>query len=118
MLVLSRQKNEEIYIHVPDSNEKDGYRRISFMLVDIRGEKARVGIEAENDISVYRKEVWEEIERNRRTFNEYLSDKDWNKAYTMLINKKHQPKGKDLDNLSNVMGVSVGALEASLEYKI
>ncbi len=118
MLVLSREKNQEIYIHIPDSNEKDGYRRVSFMLVDIRREKARVGINADDDILVYRKEVWEEIDKNRRTFNKYLSDRDWNKAYTMLIDKKCQPNGKDLDNLSNVMGVSVGALEASLEYKI
>jgi len=118
MLVLSREKNEEIYVHVPDSNGKDGYRRISFMLVGVRGEKARIGIEADPDILIYRKEIYEEINRNRKTFNQYLSDKDWNKAYAMLIDQKYRPERKDLNNLSNVMGVSVGALEASLEYKI
>lgn len=55
MLVLSRRKNEEIYIVVNG-------KMIKIMLVDIRGDRVRLGFEADQDVGVYRKEVYETIQ--------------------------------------------------------
>jgi len=52
MLVLSRHKDEKIVI---------GDGLIVLTIVDIRGDKVRVGIEAPKDISVHRNEVFEAI---------------------------------------------------------
>lgn len=49
MLVLSRKRNEQIYI--------DG-DRIKVMVMEIRGDKVRLGIEAPQDVTVHRKEIW------------------------------------------------------------
>tara|TARA_B100000470_G_scaffold197717_1_gene167883 strand:+ start:2614 stop:2775 length:162 start_codon:yes stop_codon:yes gene_type:complete len=38
---------------------------ISLMVVDIRGDKVRLGIEAPSDVSVHRSEVYEAIQRER-----------------------------------------------------
>ena len=51
MLVLSRKKNESIVINDD----------ITIVVVDIRGDKVRLGIEAPNSVPVHRKEVWEAI---------------------------------------------------------
>ncbi len=54
MLVLSRKKNESFII---DNN-------ISVVVVEIRGDKVRLGIEAPKEVPVHRKEVWDAIQRN------------------------------------------------------
>jgi carbon storage regulator len=51
MLVLSRKKNESIVIN--DS--------ISIVVVEIRGDKVRLGVEAPKDVAVHRKEVYDAI---------------------------------------------------------
>jgi carbon storage regulator len=53
MLVLSRKKDEKIIIG--DS--------ISIMVIDIRGDKVRLGIDAPRDVSVHRREVYEAIKK-------------------------------------------------------
>lgn len=53
MLVLSRKKNESIVIN----------NDITIVVVDIRGDKVRLGIEAPQDIPVHRREVYEAIQR-------------------------------------------------------
>lgn len=53
MLVLSRQKQESIMI-------RDD---IEIMIVDICGNKVRLGINAPSDIPVHRKEVYEAIQQ-------------------------------------------------------
>ena len=53
MLVLSRKRNETIVI-------ADG--EIVLTVVEIRGDKVRIGITAPRDISVHRGEVQEAIE--------------------------------------------------------
>jgi carbon storage regulator len=53
MLVLSRKKDEKIVIG----------DNISIMVVEIRGDKVRLGIEAPRDISVHRREVYDAIKR-------------------------------------------------------
>ncbi len=53
MLVLSRKKDEKIVIG----------DNISIMVVEIRGDKVRLGIEAPRDVSVHRREVYDAIKR-------------------------------------------------------
>lgn len=54
MLVLSRKKNESIVIN----NE------ITVVVVEIRGDKVRLGIEAPKEVPVHRREVYEAIKRS------------------------------------------------------
>ena len=53
MLVLSRQRDETIMIG----------DEIEITVVDIRGDKVRLGINAPRDVQVHRKEVYEAIKR-------------------------------------------------------
>ncbi len=53
MLVLSRQRDESIVIG----------DNIVVTIVDIRGDKVRLGIEAPTEIPVHRREVFEAIRR-------------------------------------------------------
>ncbi len=54
MLVLSRKKNESIVIN----------DNIVVMVIEIRGDKVRLGIEAPKDLPVHRHEVYEAIKRS------------------------------------------------------
>ncbi len=56
MLVLSRQRDETIMIGDD----------IEITIVDIRGDKVRLGITAPTQIPVHRKEVYEAIKRENR----------------------------------------------------
>ena len=56
MLVLSRQRDETIMIGDD----------IEVTVVDIRGDKVRLGINAPREISVHRKEVYDAIRRENR----------------------------------------------------
>lgn len=53
MLVLSRQRDESIIIG----------DNIVITIVDIRGDKVRLGIDAPTEIPVHRREVYEAIQR-------------------------------------------------------
>ena len=54
MLVLSRKKNESIVINDD----------ITIVVVEIRGDKVRLGVEAPKEVPVHRQEVFEAIHRN------------------------------------------------------
>jgi carbon storage regulator len=54
MLVLSRKKNESIIIN----------NDITIVVVEIRGDKVRLGVEAPKEVPVHRREVYEAIKRN------------------------------------------------------
>jgi len=56
MLVLSRQRDETIMIG----------DNVEITVVDIRGDKVRLGITAPQHIPVHRKEVYEAIQRENR----------------------------------------------------
>ena len=56
MLVLSRQRDETIMIG----------DEIEITIVDIRGDKVRLGINAPSSVPVHRKEVYEAIQRENR----------------------------------------------------
>lgn len=51
MLILSRKKNEQIVI----SDD------ITITVLDVEGEKVKIGIDAPKDIKVFRKELIEEV---------------------------------------------------------
>lgn len=56
MLVLSRKKNESIIINDD----------ITIVVVEIRGDKVRLGVEAPKEVPVHRNEVYEAIRRNQQ----------------------------------------------------
>lgn len=62
MLVLSRQRDEEIVIEVPPSSTPTTVR---VTVVDVKGEKVRLGIDAPKEVPVHRKEVYNAIQRER-----------------------------------------------------
>ncbi|MBU4272815.1 MAG: carbon storage regulator CsrA [Planctomycetes bacterium] len=56
MLVLSRQRDESIVIG----------DNVVVTIVDIRGDKVRLGIDAPGEVPVHRQEVYEAIQRENR----------------------------------------------------
>lgn len=53
MLVLSRKKNESIVIN----------GNIEIVIVEIRGDKVRLGVEAPKEVPVHRREVFDAINK-------------------------------------------------------
>jgi len=56
MLVLSRQKDESIMIGDD----------VEITIVDVRGEKVRLGIAAPKSIPVHRREIYDAIQREKQ----------------------------------------------------
>ena len=52
MLVLSRKKNESVVIN----------DNITIVVVEIRGDKVRLGVEAPKNVPVHRKEIYDAIQ--------------------------------------------------------
>jgi carbon storage regulator len=59
MLVLSRKRDEKIVIG----------DRIVITVVEVRGDKVRLGIEAPTDVPVHRQEVYDAIRRSASAEN-------------------------------------------------
>lgn len=55
MLVLSRKKDEKIIIG----------DNITLMVIEIRGDKVRLGIDAPKEVTVHRQEVYEAIKKEQ-----------------------------------------------------
>ena len=71
MLVLSRKKNEAIKIN----------DNITIVVVEIRGDKVRLGINAPKEITVHRQEVYEAIQaENPKTIYTDVDDGDWDSS--------------------------------------
>ncbi len=66
MLVLSRKKNESIVINDD----------ISIVVVEIRGDKVRLGIEAPKEVPVHRREVYDAIKRAELNTETSANDAD------------------------------------------
>ncbi|MEN0110510.1 MAG: carbon storage regulator CsrA [Planctomycetota bacterium] len=64
MLVLSRQRDESIIIG----------DNVVVTVVDVRGDKVRLGIDAPVEIPVHRREVYEAIQRENRRASEISKD--------------------------------------------
>lgn len=65
MLVLSRKKNESIVIN----------NDITITVVEIRGDKVRLGIVAPKDVPVHRQEVFEAIHKAMDNSNSTVVEK-------------------------------------------
>jgi carbon storage regulator len=64
MLVLSRKKNESIVIN----------NDITIVVVEIRGDKVRLGVEAPKEVPVHRREVYDAIKRNAAVQGDHAVD--------------------------------------------
>jgi len=71
MLVLSRKKNESVIIDLSQQSVLDYLlslppeeRKITIMMIEVRGDKNRLGIDAPKDVPVHRREVYDAILRN------------------------------------------------------
>ena len=64
MLVLSRHRDESIIIG----------DNIVVTIVDIRGDKVRLGIDAPKDIPVHRQEVYKAIQQEKMAADELAAD--------------------------------------------
>jgi len=60
VLILSRKRNESIIIN----------DNITVVVVEIRGDKVRIGVECNKDIPVHRLEVYEAIKRNEAKYGQ------------------------------------------------
>ncbi len=78
MLVLSRTRDETIMIGDD----------IQITVVDVRGDKVRLGITAPTHIPVHRKEVYDAILREKQAH----PDGDKPPKVESLANRKHRPK--------------------------
>ncbi len=59
MLVLSRQRDESIMIGIGDN-------LVEVMIIDVRGDKVRLGITAPKSIPVHRREIYDVIQRDKK----------------------------------------------------
>ena len=64
MLVLSRKKDESIVIN----------DNIVVTVIDIRGDKVRLGFDAPREIPIHRREVYDAIKRSKATSKESQQD--------------------------------------------
>ncbi len=81
MLVLSRQRDESIMIG----------DNIEITIVDIRGDKVRLGIKAPNIVPVHRKEVYQAIQRERSAAPNPGAEGSIQHAATADVNTKATP---------------------------
>ena len=58
MLVLSRKEKERVFITVPPSSVE---QTIEVSVVSVRGERVRIGFDADQTVIVHRQEVHEAI---------------------------------------------------------
>ena len=63
MLALSRKKNEALMIN----------NNIEITILDIKGDQVKIGISAPKDVSIYRKEVYLQIQESNK---EAMSEND------------------------------------------
>lgn len=95
MLVLSRYRDESI--HIGDD--------IVITVVDVRGDRVRLGIQAPANVSVHRQEIYDAIARERGVVKESLKTEEPKKPVegtSPLGQKLSEHRGKalpiDLDN--------------------
>jgi carbon storage regulator len=62
MLILSRKQDERIVIDL--SKCKPG-ALVEIMVVDFRGDRVRLGINAPREVTVHRKEIYDAIQRDK-----------------------------------------------------
>lgn len=61
MLVLSRKKNESVIAYPPGGGPDGTLGKIEVMVIEIRGDKVRLGFVAPKKWAVHRREVYDAI---------------------------------------------------------
>ena len=59
MLILSRNKDESVIIGEGDS-------QVKVTIIDVRGDKVRIGFEAAREVPIHRTEVYNAIQRSKK----------------------------------------------------
>ena len=77
MLVLSRHRNESIMIGDD----------VMISIIDIRGDKVRLGIDAPQEIPVHRQEVYDAIKREQKS--KFESDMDKLEAHAIRLHNRY-----------------------------
>ena len=75
MLVLSRRINESIQIGTD----------IEIMVIDVRGDVVRIGINAPQSTQIWRKELWDVIVKENKTASEGVNVPEYEKAATLPL---------------------------------
>jgi carbon storage regulator len=78
MLVLQRKKNEALLIG----------SEIEIMITEIKGDSVKLGIKAPKSVSIYRKEVYELIQKQNLAASEINKD-DLDRIAELLKKKAH-----------------------------
>jgi carbon storage regulator len=60
MLVLSRRRDEQIVVG-------EGESQVVITVIEVRGDRVRIGVEARKDIEIHRKEVYDVIHKADNT---------------------------------------------------
>jgi carbon storage regulator len=94
MLVLSRYRDESIYIG----------DNIIITIVDVRGDRVRIGIQAPQDVSVHRQEIYDAIVQGKQGIQEPNEPEQTpipeKTKYTAPLEKQikaHKSKGLPID---------------------
>lgn len=80
MLVLARRLNQSFMVG----------DNIEIVIVEIRGDQVKIGIKAPKDVSIYRKEVYEEIQKENLAAGRQKIEKDTLKDLGKFIPKKKE----------------------------
>ena len=67
MLILSRKKDQLVTIDVPPSDES---QQVKVMVTEIKGDKVRLGFEADESITILRKEIKKKHKREKQNMND------------------------------------------------
>jgi len=89
MLVLSRQRDESIMIGDD----------VEIIIVDVRGDKVRLGITAPKSIPVHRREIYDAIQREKTDKKE--SEKQPDKEAQATKQEKTEPPEQDTPQQSS-----------------
>ena len=105
MLIISRHKDEGIIIA----------DNIKLTVISIRRDKVRIGINAPREISVYKSEVYETIQRG--DFRSYIESSKYEDAYKVLLKGGYKPASNELSELKEGLR-KMGKLDKSIEDKL
>ncbi len=84
MLVLSRQRDESIMIGDD----------VEIIIVDVRGDKVRLGITAPKEIPVHRREIYDAIQREKRQKKEAQEKQEKESQASQSSQESHQQQSE------------------------
>lgn len=104
MLVLSRKRNEAVICGKPG-------KELTIYVVDIRGDKVRLGFEAAKNVPVHRQEIWDEIYKDGKLPpGGSICDHFCDQAAAAVDEWDGQDNGDLLRLLADKFGISVADL--------